>query len=93
MWMVNVSPMNPRKTFDQASLEELADNIKRQGLLQPITVRPVDYRDELTDGEVWGIDDVQVKAKAAASLRKRQDKIEKELTKLGYDTEGKKLAF
>ena len=55
MWMVNVSPMNPRKTFDQASLEELADNIKRQGLLQPITVRPVDYRDELTDGEVVSI--------------------------------------
>lgn len=55
LWMVNVSPMNPRKTFDQASLEELADNIKRQGLLQPITVRPVDYRDELTDGEVVSI--------------------------------------
>ena len=55
MWMVNVSPMNPRKTFDQASLEELADNIKRQGLLQPITVRPVDYRDELTGGEVVSI--------------------------------------
>lgn len=55
LWMVNVSPMNSRKTFDQASLEELADNIKRQGLLQPITVRPVDYRDELTDGEVVSI--------------------------------------
>jgi hypothetical protein len=118
MWMVNVSPMNPRKTFDQASLEELADNIKRQGLLQPITVRPVDYRDDilrkwlrgkLSDSgvqyypiqqkcqerliEVWGIDDVEVKAKAAAKLRKKQEKIEKALTKLGYDTEGKKLAF
>ena len=43
--------------------------------------------------EAWGIDDVEVKAKAAAKLRKKQDKIEKELTKLGYDTEGKKLDF
>lgn len=35
------SPMNPRKTFDEAAIQELADNIERQGLLQPITVRPV----------------------------------------------------
>lgn len=37
------SPMNPRKTFDEADLQELADNIERQGLLQPITVRPVKH--------------------------------------------------
>lgn len=35
------SPMNPRKTFDEEDLRELADNIEKQGLLQPITVRPV----------------------------------------------------
>ncbi|MCF0219352.1 MAG: ParB/RepB/Spo0J family partition protein [Muribaculaceae bacterium] len=34
------SAMNPRKTFDEAELKELADNIRQQGLLQPITVRP-----------------------------------------------------
>ena len=39
---IRPSAMNPRKTFDQESLQELADNIKRQGLLQPITIRPVD---------------------------------------------------
>lgn len=38
---IRPSAMNPRKTFDQESLQELADNIKRQGLLQPITIRPV----------------------------------------------------
>ncbi len=43
--------------------------------------------------EVWGIDDAEVRGRAAAKLRKKQDKIEKELTALGYDTEGKKLAF
>ena len=48
---IRPSAMNPRKTFDKESLQELADNIKRQGLLQPITIRPVD---ELlnTDGTV-----------------------------------------
>ena len=42
MWKIIVSPMNPRKTFDEEALHELADNIRRQGLLQPITVRPVE---------------------------------------------------
>lgn len=37
---VKPSPMNPRKTFDEAELAELAANIEKQGLLQPITVRP-----------------------------------------------------
>ena len=31
----------PRKDFDQEALEELADSIKRYGLLQPLVVRPV----------------------------------------------------
>lgn len=35
------SPMNPRKTIDEEELKELAENIERQGLLQPITVRPL----------------------------------------------------
>lgn len=41
--MVISSPMNPRKTFDEVELAELADNIEKQGLLQPITVRPVKH--------------------------------------------------
>lgn len=39
--LVKTSPMNPRKTFDEDEIQELADNIEKQGLLQPITVRPV----------------------------------------------------
>ncbi len=31
----------PRKQFDEAALQELADSIKQYGLLQPITVRPM----------------------------------------------------
>lgn len=34
------NPNQPRKTFVDASLQELADSIKAQGLLQPILVRP-----------------------------------------------------
>ena len=30
----------PRKEFDQAALDELADSIKRHGLIQPLLVRP-----------------------------------------------------
>lgn len=33
------NPNQPRKVFDEASLAELAESIKRHGLLQPITVR------------------------------------------------------
>lgn len=33
------SELNPRKTFDQESLVELAQNIKENGLVQPITIR------------------------------------------------------
>ena len=31
----------PRKSFDDASLEELAESISEHGLLQPILVRPL----------------------------------------------------
>ena len=37
------SPTNPRKTFDEGDLQELADNIKANGILQPIVARPVTH--------------------------------------------------
>jgi len=39
-------PTQPRKTFDEAKLRELAESIKTQGLIQPILVRRdgVEYR-------------------------------------------------
>lgn len=36
---IEPSPLNPRQTIDQAALAELADSIRRHGLLQPILVR------------------------------------------------------
>ena len=42
----------PRREFDQDSLQELADSISAQGVVQPIVVRPVeDERYEIIAGE------------------------------------------
>ena len=38
--MLTESPTNPRQTFEQGKLEELAESIRQHGLIQPITVRP-----------------------------------------------------
>lgn len=46
--LISPSPLNPRKTFDEAALQELAGNIEKQGLLQPITVR-VAKSEDVTD--------------------------------------------
>ncbi len=37
---IHRSPYQPRRTFDQAALAELANSIRHQGLLQPIVLRP-----------------------------------------------------
>ena len=37
--MVEPNPFQPRMSFDQEALEELADSIRALGLIQPITVR------------------------------------------------------
>lgn len=39
---IEVNPFQPRKDFDEESLQELADSIKTLGLIQPITVRELD---------------------------------------------------
>ena len=36
---ISASPYQPRRHFDADALQELADSIKRQGLLQPVVVR------------------------------------------------------
>ena len=37
--MIEPNPFQPRMTFDQEALDELADSIRTLGLIQPITVR------------------------------------------------------
>ena len=53
--VANIQPSNynPRKRFDETGLDELAESIKQQGVLQPITVRPIADTDryEIVFGE------------------------------------------
>ncbi len=49
---ITPNPYQPRRDFDEESLEELADSIKSLGLVQPITVRAIsDNRYEIIAGE------------------------------------------
>jgi ParB family chromosome partitioning protein len=45
------SPFQPRKDFPAESLQELADSIKQQGVIQPLVVREKDNHFELIAGE------------------------------------------
>ena len=50
--VIEVNPFQPRTHFDQESLEELADSIRVQGIIQPITVRAMgDDRYQIISGE------------------------------------------
>ncbi|MDQ0429174.1 MULTISPECIES: ParB/RepB/Spo0J family partition protein [Caryophanaceae] len=48
---IRTNPYQPRKIFDQAALEELAESIKEHGILQPIVVRKAGEKFELVVGE------------------------------------------
>jgi ParB family chromosome partitioning protein len=49
---IQVNPFQPRSDFDEVALGELADSIKLQGLIQPITVRRVNAHSyQLISGE------------------------------------------
>ena len=48
---VHPNPNQPRKDFDAGELEQLADSIKREGLLQPILVRQAEKGYEIVAGE------------------------------------------
>ena len=48
---VRPCPLQPRKSFSAESLQELADSIKEQGIVQPLIVRQVGQDYELIAGE------------------------------------------
>lgn len=48
---VRPNPFQPRQHFPEEELEELAQSIRQQGLLQPVLLRPVDGGYELVAGE------------------------------------------
>jgi ParB family chromosome partitioning protein len=49
--LIDANPDQPRKDFDPAALQELADSIRAQGLIQPISVRPIGDRFQIIAGE------------------------------------------
>jgi ParB/RepB/Spo0J family partition protein len=52
--LLRPSPFNPRKTVNEAALRELATDIRSQGILSPLLVRPLVYAEGLarrTDGQ------------------------------------------
>ena len=52
LWDIEPDPAQPRKTFDDEALKELAASIAEHGLLQPIAVRPqVNGRYRIIAGE------------------------------------------
>ncbi len=49
---IQLNPFQPRSNFDDESLKELASSIKELGLIQPITVRKIDFDSyQLVSGE------------------------------------------
>jgi len=48
---ITPSPFQPRRSFDEAKLEELAASIRYQGIIQPLVVRPQGEGFELIAGE------------------------------------------
>ena len=48
---IKVNPYQPRKEFDEASLQELADSIREHGIIQPLLVRSYKDHYQLIAGE------------------------------------------
>ncbi len=50
--LIEANPFQPRTEFEQAALDELAQSIKSYGLIQPVTVRPLENgKYQLISGE------------------------------------------
>ena len=49
--LIDRSPYQPRSHFSEDALQELADSIREQGIIQPIVVRVIGSRFELIAGE------------------------------------------
>lgn len=49
--LIDPSPVQPRSNFEQRALDELANSIRENGIVQPVLVRPKGSRFELVAGE------------------------------------------
>jgi ParB family transcriptional regulator, chromosome partitioning protein len=48
---IRQNPMQPRRTFDERTIQELASSLRARGALQPVVVRPAEGAYELVAGE------------------------------------------
>jgi ParB family transcriptional regulator, chromosome partitioning protein len=48
---IEANPYQPRQTFGESEIADLADSIREHGILQPLVVRQIDDRFELIAGE------------------------------------------
>ena len=49
--LISPSPFQPRRSFDEGKIEELAASIRNQGIIQPLVIRRKENRYELIAGE------------------------------------------
>ena len=65
---IRPNPMQPRRTFEETGLRELAESIRRHGILQPLTVRRTAAGWELVAGETVPCLEAEVDGRASALL-------------------------
>lgn len=49
--LIDANPFQPRRVFNEEEISELAETIKKHGLIQPITVRKYNGRYQIVSGE------------------------------------------
>ena len=77
---IHPSPLQPRKDFPPEALQELANSIKEQGIVQPLIVRERDGDFELIAGERrWRAAQLAGLAQAPVIVRKADDRAALEL--------------
>ena len=74
--LIDANPWQPRSAFETASLNELAESIQQQGLIQPITVRKTGNRYQLIAGErrlrackIAGMDTITAYVRTASDMQ------------------------
>jgi ParB family chromosome partitioning protein len=79
--LIEPSPFQPRTTFREAALEELARSIQASGIIQPLLLRPVAGRYELIAGERrWRAAQLAGLTKVPAIVREVADDLALEMT-------------
>src|ERR1700682_1273613 len=79
--LIEPSPHQPRTTFREAALEELARSIQASGIIQPLLLRPIGNRYELIAGERrWRAAQLAGLTKVTAIIRQVPDELALEMT-------------